>query len=605
MKDEVRKEGKGGGDPFAGVEVFSKKEVPSSYRFRSRATCNFAFPKSIPRPFPEDERTATEEIADVDDEALVVDAEQTDEDAAAKASVAEEEASVVEPEEGEEEAAGSPAGAAEAAWETATSGAAAVREAVSAAVGIKTKPYQQLIAEAMAALRKQKDVFLKLKGATEESSLRTYSPKLAEILERIGRISGSHLVYSQFKTVEGLGVLGVALEANGYKEIKVDWTFSGPKLSKEAEATILAGPMAEKRYITFTGSGSREERNIILNIFNGNFDKLPESIVSVFKRAPAVNGKTYFDTRNLNGEICKVIGITGAGAEGISLKCVRGVHIFEPYWNMVRLDQVKGRAVRICSHADLPVDQRTVEVFTYLSVFSDKQIKGIDGPRVDLTIQTKDKNMTSDEKVYNVCVRKDGLNKKLLHLMKEVAVDCELNKNDNEPDIKCSTIDGLATQYMFDPDLETDVLLTASQFREQKKVVKEIVAPGAAVAAATGAVSSAVAAAATGPSYPVFALGAETYIFVPVEGTINEYTLYESTDTRLETPIGRVRQNPRTGRYSKVPGSWIAVAVAAPVASTAAAAAASQESSYESSSGSETDNEDSNSNNESNSNEEE
>ena len=578
MKEEVRKGAKGS-DPFAGVEVFSKKDVPASYRFRSRATCNFAFPKSIVRPFPEDEDIATEEIAEVDDDA--VDAEKAEEDLAAEASVAEEEESVVEPEEEEEEAAGAAgaagaaAGVASKAWDAATTGAAAVRDAASAAVGVQKKSYQQLLAEAMAALRAQKDIYLKLRGATEESSLRTYSPKLAEILTRLERIAGSHLVYSQFKTVEGLGVLGIALEANGYKEIRVEWTYSGPRLSKESEATILEGPMAAKRYITFTGSGSREERNIILNIFNGNFDKLPESIVSVFKKAKKVNGKSYFDTRNLNGEICKVIGITGAGAEGISLKCVRAVHILEPYWNMVRLDQVKGRAVRICSHADLPVDQRTVEIFTYLSVFSAKQLKGGDGPRVDLTLQTKDKNQTSDEKVYDVCVRKDNVNKSLLKVMKEVAVDCELNRNDNEPDIQCSTIDGLATQYMFDPDLETDILMTASQFREEKQVMKEIVAPAAAVAAATG--STAVVAA-EGPSYPVFTIGDTAYIFVPVEGSVNEFTLYESTDTRLSSPIGRVRQNPRTGRYTKVPGTWaVAVAAAAPAAPVASAASAASE----------------------------
>lgn len=591
MKEEVRK-GSKGSDPFAGVEVFSKKEVPASYRFRSRATCNFAFPKSIVRPFPDDEAAATEEIAEVDDDA--VDAEKADEDLAAEASIAEEEASVVEPEEEEYEedeeagvAAGAAAGAASKVWDAATTGAAAVRDAASAAVGIQKKSYQQLLVEAMAALRAQKDVYLKLRGATDEASLQTYSPKLAEILTRLERIAGSHLVYSQFKTVEGLGVLGITLEANGYKEIRIEWTYSGPRLSKESEATILEGPMAAKRYITFTGSGSREERNIVLNIFNGNFDKLPESIVSVFKRAKKVNGKSYFDTRNLNGELCKVIGITGAGAEGISLKCVRAVHILEPYWNMVRLDQVKGRAVRICSHADLPVDQRTVEIFTYLSVFSEKQLKGGDGPRLDVKIQTKDKNQTSDEKVYDVCVRKDNINKSLLKIMKEVAVDCELNRNDNDPDIQCSTIDGLATQYMFDPDLETDILMTASQFREEKKVMKEIVAPAAAVASATGSVSTAVA---EGPSYPVFTIGDAAYIFVPVEGSVNEFTLYESTDTRLSAPIGRVRQNPRTGRYTKVPGTWVAAmaaasaAVAAPAAASEATSASSEESSASSAS---------------------
>jgi hypothetical protein len=38
----------------------------------------------------------------------------------------------------------------------------------------------------------------------------------------------------------------------------------------------------------------------------------------------------------------------------------------EPYWHPVRLEQVIGRARRICSHKNLPSALQTVEVFVYL-----------------------------------------------------------------------------------------------------------------------------------------------------------------------------------------------------------------------------------------------
>ena len=60
--------------------------------------------------------------------------------------------------------------------------------------------------------------------------------------------------------------------------------------------------------------------------------------------------------------------ISGAGAEGISLTCVRQVHILEPFWNYVRIDQVLGRAIRMKSHVDLPKEDRNVEQYLYLSV---------------------------------------------------------------------------------------------------------------------------------------------------------------------------------------------------------------------------------------------
>ena len=60
--------------------------------------------------------------------------------------------------------------------------------------------------------------------------------------------------------------------------------------------------------------------------------------------------------------------ISSAGAEGISLTCVRQVHILEPFWNYVRIDQVLGRAIRMKSHTQLPKEDRNVEQYLYLSI---------------------------------------------------------------------------------------------------------------------------------------------------------------------------------------------------------------------------------------------
>ena len=60
---------------------------------------------------------------------------------------------------------------------------------------------------------------------------------------------------------------------------------------------------------------------------------------------------------NYYGEIIKLMMITSSGAEGINLRNTRFVHVVEPYWHMVRVEQVVGRARRICSHQDLPVEK--------------------------------------------------------------------------------------------------------------------------------------------------------------------------------------------------------------------------------------------------------
>ena len=334
----------------------------------------------------------------------------------------------------------------------------------------QVKSYHEQLKSALEKLDTNKEAYLKLDDEKyadlsddEEHprpiNLATHSKKMNNMLLNINKSKGSNLIYSQFKTVEGLGVFGIALRANGFAEIVIEGSDQNPTFSA-ATLTSLAKGSAEKRFIFFTGEGSKERRNLILNIFNGNFDKLP-----IAMRTPLEGFST---NKNTKGEICWVIGITGAGAEGISLKCCRSVHIMEPYWNNVRLEQVKGRAIRICSHKDLPYDERTVEIYTYYTVFSKRQLA-----KLDTDLKTTDKGKTSDENVFEVSTKKDKINQSLLQVMKEAAVDCGLNAADNK-DVQCFTIeDGRPDKYLFDPKLEVDNMLTRMEYKKVEVAVKE------------------------------------------------------------------------------------------------------------------------------------
>jgi hypothetical protein len=142
--------------------------------------------------------------------------------------------------------------------------------------------------------------------------------------------------------------------------------------------------------------------------------------------------------------------ITGAGAEGLSLRNVRMVHIMEPYWNKVRTDQVKGRAVRICSHQDLPMDQRTVEIFTYIAKYPT-------GATINETVALADGSITSDDFILGIGMKKEGLANGFINTAKAAAVDCQLNKADNERDIKCFVYEGTVSQFLYDPELKSDI----------------------------------------------------------------------------------------------------------------------------------------------------
>ena len=135
--------------------------------------------------------------------------------------------------------------------------------------------------------------------------------------------------------------------------------------------------------------------------------------------------------------------ITSSGAEGISLKNVRYVHIMESYWHPVRIQQVIGRARRICSHSQLPLELQTVDVFIYLMKLSDKQLQDI-SPQLKMTDKSKihkNKILTSDEYLYEISTIKENLNKELLDNIKKSAIDCSIHtRSNNKEKITCFTI---------------------------------------------------------------------------------------------------------------------------------------------------------------------
>ena len=136
--------------------------------------------------------------------------------------------------------------------------------------------------------------------------------------------------------------------------------------------------------------------------------------------------------------------ITASGAEGINLKNVRYVHIMEPYWHPVRIEQVIGRARRICSHEELDPKLRTVEVFLYLMTFTKEQL--ISDDAIELRVNDKSKidkktPLTSDEALYEISTIKEDINKDLLKCIKESAIDCNIHiRGADKQGLQCFSI---------------------------------------------------------------------------------------------------------------------------------------------------------------------
>ena len=214
------------------------------------------------------------------------------------------------------------------------------------------------------------DKILQNKLFNIDNDLEKYSPKFKAIYENMQKFikdkkpTGKILFYSDFRSDAGSEAFELMLKCNGYSKLDTE---NLPETK-------------DLRYTFITGSESPEERK---------------------------KGKDYFnDVKNIYGDYCQIIIISSAGAEGISLTCVRQVHILEPYWNYVRVDQVLGRAIRMKSHTGsdiknpwLPKDKQNVEQYIYLSQIP----KGLNAEEVYTSVSDLDTwNIPDNWKLENI-----------------------------------------------------------------------------------------------------------------------------------------------------------------------------------------------------------
>ena len=290
-----------------------------------------------------------------------------------------------------------------------------------------------------------------------EEALKTFSPKMLEMLKAInGDKWKNQFVYSQYQSLEGLGLLSAILEHNGWQKFRIkkgengQWTTDGDMDAEKPAYSLFIG-----------GTGENDtEREYMRQIFNGQYEVgFPASLREAVESLPK--------------KLLCLFMASSAGAEGITLLNVRHVHIMEPHWNPARHEQVIGRAVRICSHASLPMDERDVRVSFYVSVFTPEQAKSTEDAtnvvavrRTDMMMKQYEKPaeetfMSTDEYLYEISYEKDLVNKRISTLLKQSAVDCEVHRklhSREQPVTSCMRFDSTATEedLAFKPSIGTD-----------------------------------------------------------------------------------------------------------------------------------------------------
>lgn len=278
-----------------------------------------------------------------------------------------------------------------------------------------------------------------------------FSSKLPALLEKIkAYASEKHYIYSAFYENRGSsqGILEVArqLEQMGYKKLTV----------KEAKEYNRKGVMPEKakRYVLALQKdlGGEGTSSAGMNL---------SELIKIFNHK-----------NNKNGELVNVFLATQGFNEGIDLKAVRHIHIFEPLVTMASDLQTIGRARRYCSHADLEwPNQWTVMIHRYLSDMpiqtSFHSIEALKGHVAHLELELSsltdkkeiaakkkeikeasskmkkaEKDDTSkiqniDEFIYNNAIEKMKQLFVLHQCIKESALDCRLLHKFHKLDAKC------------------------------------------------------------------------------------------------------------------------------------------------------------------------
>lgn len=197
-------------------------------------------------------------------------------------------------------------------------------------------------------------------------------PKMLNIIFNIYNSKGPVVVYSNYVYMEGLELLKVYLKLFGY------YNFMDTKELVKNKVGFVE--------------------------FHGGIKKFEDRTTGMME---------FNKPQNKLGEFIKVILISPAGSEGLSLSNVRQIHILEPYWNVVRIQQIIGRGIRLCSHKDLPIEDRHVDIYFY---------------KVSRTKTTK---YTTDQYIEEYSRTKESLNQSFLDAIQEVAIDCNLNKEHN------------------------------------------------------------------------------------------------------------------------------------------------------------------------------
>ena len=240
------------------------------------------------------------------------------------------------------------------------------------------------------------------------TNLPQYAPKMATIINSLQNATGIGFVYSRF-VIPGIIPFAIALERAGWTRILANGKESpllieAPKLTHGRQCALC--PHHEIGHDT-TNHAFTAANYIILT---GDTEITP-------KVSDAVQYATTFpkeDPYAPYGSRVKAILGSSIASEVLDLKCIREIHLLDPWYHLNRVEQVIGRGVRYCSHMLLKPEERNTLIYCHVAKM--KRIETVEYETADLY-------------AYRLAGRKSIPIGIIQRALKVAAFDCNIHRN--------------------------------------------------------------------------------------------------------------------------------------------------------------------------------
>jgi len=242
--------------------------------------------------------------------------------------------------------------------------------------------------------------------------LKYFSSKFYRCIKRLNHMvegdkgAGTAFIYSNLVKAGGMELFAEALKMNGYLEYLEDNNYTILDNTRDAVSGLTFEEFKKKK---LNLSNFHPATFIIIT---GGTDESGEDIPEVKQK---IIRNVFNNIENVNGKLIKFVLGSKVMNEGITLENTRSVHILDVHYNLGKVDQVIGRAIRMCKHINV-IDENNkfpkVGVYRYV-------------------VSLKD-GLSTDETLYQKAELKFILVKRVERVLKEVAIDCPLLLHGNK-----------------------------------------------------------------------------------------------------------------------------------------------------------------------------